>query len=236
MNTRPINPEPHTVRPPLREISGFTVALPQANVDTDRIIPARFLTTTVREGLGRHLFADWRFDASGTPRPEFPLHRPETEGATVLVAGENFGCGSSREHAVWALADYGFRAVVSHSFADIFRQNALKNGLVPVTVPADVHRRLLASAPQPVTVDVAAAELRLADGTSCAFPLDPFARHCLVNGLDELAYLMAQEKEIARFEQTDRIVGSEQAARLRAADPDLAALPVDVLPAEAVDF
>ena len=113
MNTTTSNRATHTPRPPLREIRGFTVSLPQANVDTDRIIPARFLTTTVREGLGRHLFADWRFDASGTPRPEFPLHRPEAEGATVLVAGENFGCGSSREHAVWALADYGFRAVVS---------------------------------------------------------------------------------------------------------------------------
>jgi 3-isopropylmalate/(R)-2-methylmalate dehydratase small subunit len=188
-------------RHPLREIRGRTVAMPQAHVDTDRIIPARFLTTTVRAGLGRHLFADWRFDAAGHPRPGFPLHHPEAQGATVLVAGENFGCGSSREHAVWALVDHGFRAVISTSFADIFRHNALENGLLPAIVPPAIHRRLLATAGAEVTLDVAAAELRLADGTCCAFPLDPFARHCLLHGIDALGYLLSQEEPIARYER-----------------------------------
>jgi 3-isopropylmalate/(R)-2-methylmalate dehydratase small subunit len=187
-------------RGPLREVRGRTVVLPQANVDTDRIIPARFLTTTVRGGLGQHLFADWRFGAAGEARPEFPLHRPEARGATVLVAGENFGCGSSREHAVWALLDFGFRAVISTSFADIFRQNALKNGLLPVTVDEATHRRLLGEPGQEVVADVGAGELRLPDGASSDFPLDPFARHCLLHGLDELGYLLAQEEAIAAHE------------------------------------
>jgi 3-isopropylmalate/(R)-2-methylmalate dehydratase small subunit len=189
-----------SARQPLREVRGRTAVLPQANVDTDRIIPARFLTTTVRGGLGQHLFADWRFGAAGEARPEFPLHRPEARGATVLVAGENFGCGSSREHAVWALLDFGFRAVVSTSFADIFRQNALKNGLLPVAVDEATHRRLLESAGQEVVADVAGGELRLASGHTCAFPLDPFARHCLLHGLDELGYLLAQEEAIGSYE------------------------------------
>jgi 3-isopropylmalate/(R)-2-methylmalate dehydratase small subunit len=190
-----------TQRQPLRQVRGTTVALEQANVDTDRIIPARFLTTIARSGLGRHLFADLRYDTGGTPRPDFPLHRPEAQGATVLVAGENFGCGSSREHAVWALQDYGFRAVVSASFADIFRQNALKNGLLPVAVSPEVHRRLLAAPGQEVLVDVAAATLQLADDSVCSFPLDPFARHCLLQGVDELGYLLAQEEAIGAYEE-----------------------------------
>jgi 3-isopropylmalate/(R)-2-methylmalate dehydratase small subunit len=154
----------------------------------------------VRGGLGQHLFADWRFGAAGEARPDFPLHRPEARGATVLVAGENFGCGSSREHAVWALLDFGFHAVVATSFADIFRHNALKNGLLPVVVDEPAHRRLVATAGQEVVVDVVAGELRLPDGTACPFPLDPFARHCLLHGLDELGYLLAQQAAIAGFE------------------------------------
>jgi 3-isopropylmalate/(R)-2-methylmalate dehydratase small subunit len=178
--------------------------LAQPHIDTDRIIPARFLTTTGRDGLGRYLFADWRFDADGRTRPDFPLHRPEAQGAVVLVAGENFGCGSSREHAVWALLDFGFAAVVSSSFGDIFRQNALKNGLLPVVVPAAMHGRLLAAPGEEVEIDVAAAELRLADGERASFPLDPFARHCLLQGVDELGYLLAQEEAIAAFEGRPR--------------------------------
>ena len=187
-------------RSPLREVRGRTAVLPQANVDTDRIIPARFLTTTVRSGLGQHLFADWRFGAAGEARPECPLHRPEARGATVLVAGENFGCGSSREHAVWALLDFGFRAVISTSFADIFRRNALENGLLAVRVDEETHRSLLASGGEEVVADVAAGELRLANGATCPFPLDPFARHCLLHGLDELGYLLAQEEAIVGYE------------------------------------
>ena len=193
-----------TVRPPLRRLQGRTAVLAQPHIDTDRIIPARFLTTTGRRGLGRHLFADWRFDANGRPRPEFPLHRPEAQGAVVLVAGENFGCGSSREHAVWALLDFGFAAVVSSAFGDIFRQNALKNGLLPIVVPPALHRRLLAGAGEEVAIDVAAAELRLADGEATKFPLDPFARQCLLQGIDELGHLLREEEAIAAFEEARR--------------------------------
>jgi len=186
---------------PLRRVVGRTAVLAQPHIDTDRIIPARFLTTTVRGDLGRHLFADWRFDGDGRARPEFALNRPEAEGAVVLVTGDNFGCGSSREHAVWALRDFGFQAVVSTSFSDIFRQNALKNGLLPVAIDVVTHRRLLAAPGVEVEIDVAAAELRLADGSGTPFPLDPFARHCLLHGIDELGYLVAQDEAIARFER-----------------------------------
>ena len=187
-------------RVPLRKIAGRTVALPQSHIDTDRIIPARFLTTTVRGGLGRHLFADWRFDADGLPKRGFPLNRPETRGASVLVTGENFGCGSSREHAVWALLDFGFRAVVAPSFGDIFRQNALKNGLVPVVVPPAAYERLLAASGEEVTIDLETCELSIRGGEPVRFPLDPFARHCLLAGVDEMGYLVAQSEAIASFE------------------------------------
>jgi 3-isopropylmalate/(R)-2-methylmalate dehydratase small subunit len=193
-----------TTRVPLRRITGRTVALAQAHIDTDRIIPARFLTTTVRGGLGRHLFADWRFDADGRPARDFPLNRPEARGASVLVTGENFGCGSSREHAVWALLDFGFRAVVAPSFGDIFRQNALKNGLVPVVVPPAAHGRLLVASGEEVTIDLEACALSTRDGApdgeTVRFPLDPFARHCLLAGVDEMGYLVGQEEAIASFE------------------------------------
>jgi len=178
-----------------------TVVLPAEDVDTDQIIPARFLKGTTRDGLGQSLFADWRYDAGGRPRPDFVLNRPEAAGAEVLVAGHNFGCGSSREHAVWALRDFGFRAVCSTGFADIFRNNALRNGLLPVQVDAQTHDRLAASAGAEVEVDLETRTLALPDGTRARFPIDPFARHCLLNGIDALDFLLAQEAAIAAHER-----------------------------------
>ena len=182
-------------------IESKTVALPIDNVDTDQIIPARFLKTTTRQGLGKSLFADWRFDDKGQPRPEFALNKRDAEGAQVLVAGENFGCGSSREHAPWALTDFGFRAVVSTSIADIFRGNAVKNGLVPVVVDARTHALLLASPGAEVTIDLLQLTLT-SGGRTASFPLDPFARFCLLNGTDELGFLLAQGDAIAAFERS----------------------------------
>jgi 3-isopropylmalate/(R)-2-methylmalate dehydratase small subunit len=180
-------------------IRSRTVVLPVENVDTDQIIPARFLVTTSREGLGRALFADWRWEKDGSPRAGFVLNRPEAEGSGVLVAGRNFGCGSSREHAVWALQAGGFLAVVSTAFADIFRGNALKNGLVPVQVDEATHVRLVEAPGLDVAIDVDARSLSF--GTRRApFPLEPFARYCLLNGLDELAFLLSREREIAAYE------------------------------------
>src|SRR6478735_2242970 len=175
----------------LNIIKSCTVNLPVENVDTDQIIPARFLKATSKIGLGKHLFADWRFDGAGQAKPDFVLNRPEAAGAAVLVAGDNFGCGSSREHAPWALHDYGFRAVVSTSIADIFRNNSLKNGLVPIVVDAAVHAKLLANPGTEVTISLADKTLTLADGTKATFPIDPFARYCLMNGVDELAFLLS---------------------------------------------
>jgi 3-isopropylmalate/(R)-2-methylmalate dehydratase small subunit len=190
------------MRTPVREIRSRTVVLPSHNIDTDQIIPARFLTATSSEGFGQHLFADWRYDNAGRPRPDFALNRPEAAGARVLLAGPNFGCGSSREHAVWALRDHGFEAVISSSFADIFRGNALKNGLVPVQVEAGIHARLLAAPPESVVIDVEQSTLALADGTVVPFPLEPFARYCLVNGVDELEFLLSREADIAAHERS----------------------------------
>jgi 3-isopropylmalate/(R)-2-methylmalate dehydratase small subunit len=198
------------MRTPIRQIHSRTVVLPSDNIDTDQIIPARFLTTTSSEGLGQRLFADWRYDSEGRPRPDFALNRPEAEGARVLLAGRNFGCGSSREHAVWALRDHGFAAVISSSFADIFRGNALKNGLVPVQVEANDLARLLAAPPQEVLVDVEKAVLTLADGTAIPFPLEPFARYCLLNGVDELEFLLSRDRDIAAHE---RSLESERVSR-----------------------
>jgi 3-isopropylmalate/(R)-2-methylmalate dehydratase small subunit len=185
---------------PLRRLSSRTVVLPNDDVDTDQIIPARFLTTTSREGLGRGLFADWRYDRDGRPRPDFALNAPEAAGAQVLVAGRNFGCGSSREHAVWALMDHGFRAVLAPAFADIFRRNALKNGLVPVTLSTEAHATFVRAPGARVDVDVEALAVTLSDGTRVAFALEPFARHCLLEGQDELQFLLSQEAAIAAFE------------------------------------
>ena len=178
-----------------------TVAWPADDVDTDQVIPARFLKGTARSGWGEHLFADRRYDADGRPRPEFPLNRPEAKGARVLVAGRNFGCGSSREHAVWALQGYGFQAVIALSFADIFRGNALKNGLLPIVVDENVHARLVAAPGTALTVDLEAQKITLADGTDAGFPIDSFARYCLLNGIDELEFLLGQEEAIAGYER-----------------------------------
>jgi 3-isopropylmalate/(R)-2-methylmalate dehydratase small subunit len=178
-----------------------TVVFAADDVDTDQVIPARFLKGTARSGWGEHLFADRRYDAEGRPRPEFPLNRPEAKAARVLVAGRNFGCGSSREHAVWALQGYGFQAVIALSFADIFRGNALKNGLLPVAVEESAHARLLAAPGSAVTVDLEAQKLTLADGTGASFVIDPFARYCLLNGIDELQFLLGQEEAVAAYER-----------------------------------
>jgi 3-isopropylmalate/(R)-2-methylmalate dehydratase small subunit len=186
---------------PVREIRCRIAVLPVANVDTDQIIPARFLVTTSREGMSRGLFADWRVDAEGRPSPDFVLNRKEAEGARVLVAGRNFGCGSSREHAVWALQAGGFEAVVSTAFADIFRANALKNGLLPVVVDEATHARLVESPGAEVSIDVESRTL-VFGSRRASFPLEPFARYCLVNGLDELAFLLARDSEIAAFERS----------------------------------
>jgi len=190
---------------PIIRFTSSLVVLPAENVDTDQIIPARFLKVTDKAGLGESLFADWRYGPDGTPDPEFVLNRPEARGAEVLVAGHNFGCGSSREHAPWALRGYGFRAVVSTYFADIFRNNALKNGLLPVRVDGEAHARLLRLAAEPgarVTVDLESQTLTLPDGTEARFPIEPFAKHCLLNGLDELGFLLAEEERIAEYEST----------------------------------
>jgi 3-isopropylmalate/(R)-2-methylmalate dehydratase small subunit len=185
---------------PVHEIRSRTVVLPGDNVDTDQIIPARFLVTTSRGGLGPALFADWRWDADGRPRAGFPLNQPEAESARVLVAGRNFGCGSSREHAVWALQAGGFDAVISPAFADIFRANALKNGLVPVQVDEATHGLLVPAPGLEVAIDIEAGTLSFG-AHRASFPLEPFARYCLRSGLDELAFLLSREREIAAFEE-----------------------------------
>ncbi|HSS40215.1 MAG TPA: 3-isopropylmalate dehydratase small subunit [Polyangia bacterium] len=182
-------------------ITSKSVVLPGENVDTDQIIPARFLKATSKVGLGTKLFADWRFDGEGKPKADFILNRPEASGASILVAGDNFGCGSSREHAPWALVDYGFRAVISTSIADIFRNNSLKNGFIPVVVDAAAHAKLLATPGATVTISVKDRTVTLPDGAKVSFPIDPFARYCLLQGVDELEFLLSQEKEIAEFEK-----------------------------------
>jgi 3-isopropylmalate/(R)-2-methylmalate dehydratase small subunit len=185
---------------PIKRIESRTIIIPLENVDTDQITPARYLKVTSKVGLGKVLFADWRYDAEGKPRPEFVLNKPEAEGARILIAGDNFGCGSSREHAPWALVDAGFRAVVSTTIADIFRNNSLKNGLLPVVVSPAFHAKLLAAPGANVVVDLEAQTITGPDGTKETFPVDSFARYCLLNGIDELGFLMQQEASIAAFE------------------------------------
>jgi 3-isopropylmalate/(R)-2-methylmalate dehydratase small subunit len=182
-------------------LTSRTLVLPAANIDTDQIIPARFLTTTTRAGLGANLFADWRYDAHGAARADFALNQPQAMGCQILVAGKNFGCGSSREHAPWALVDYGFRAIVSTEIADIFRNNALKNGLLPVVVDQEIGSWLLAHPNLELTLDVATATLTLPDGTVSEFPLEAFARHCLLEGVDELGFLLARRAAIEAYER-----------------------------------
>jgi len=182
-------------------VSSRTLVMPASNIDTDQIIPARFLTTTTREGLGEHLFADWRYAPDGTARTDFALNRVDPGTHRILVAGRNFGCGSSREHAPWALIDYGFRAIVSTEIADIFRTNALKNGLLPILVDEETSRWLMEHPGVEVAIDLDATTLTLPSGASVRFPIEPFARYCLMNGIDELGYLLGREREIAAFEQ-----------------------------------
>lgn len=185
----------------IKSIRSRTVVLPSANIDTDQIIPARFLTTTSKSGLGKNLFADWRYDAAGNPRPDFALNRPEAADCRMLVAGRNLGCGSSREHAPWALQDFGFQAVISTEFADIFRTNCLKNGLLPVLVDDQTHEWLLAHPGAEVGIDIESTTLTLPDGTPVKFPLEGFARYCLLNGVDELGFLLSQNAAISAYEQ-----------------------------------
>ncbi len=178
------------------------VRLPRENVDTDQIIPARFLTTTTREGLGPHAFHDWRYRVDGSPDPDFVLNRPDARDATILVAGHNFGCGSSREHAVWALLGVGLRAIISSSFADIFRGNALGNGLLPIQVSAEVLSQLLANdrANAKLGVDLEREILTLPDGRAIPFSTQPFARHCLLHGIDEMQFLLNTGGDVDHYE------------------------------------
>jgi 3-isopropylmalate/(R)-2-methylmalate dehydratase small subunit len=189
---------------PFSNFESRLVLFPLNNIDTDQIIPARFLKTTSKLGLDKQLFYDWRYDAQGNPKPDFILNQPGAQGAQVLLAGDNFGCGSSREHAPWALTQFGFRAVVSTSFADIFRQNSLKNSLLPIVVPADVHAELFAAvaadADAKVKIDLPQQTLTTPGGRVVEFPVDGFSKHCLVEGVDELGYILGQEPAIAAYE------------------------------------
>ncbi|UBB24616.1 3-isopropylmalate dehydratase small subunit [Pseudoxanthomonas japonensis] len=185
-----------------RELRSQSVVLRQTNIDTDQIIPARFLSTTERAGLGRNAFNDWRWQADGTPNPEFPFNQPENAGRAVLLAGRNFGCGSSREHAPWALTDLGLRAIVSSEIADIFRNNSLKNGLLPVVLAEDDVQALMERPDDELVIDVAARELRTPDGRIYPFPLDAFAQTCLLEGVDEMGYLLARQADIEHYEET----------------------------------
>ena len=187
---------------PFVRFESVLAVLPQENIDTDQIIPARFLTTTERAGIGRGCFADWRFDAEGNERADFPLHRPELRGAGIIAAGRNFGCGSSREHAPWALLDYGIRVVISIRIADIFRNNALKNGVLPLVVSEQDWQCIAAFQAQKIVVDLDALQIQLPDGSAIAFQVDAFARECLLKGVDQLGYLLLQEDAIGAFEQS----------------------------------
>ena len=190
--------------PAVKTIRARTVVLPVTNIDTDQIIPARFLTATSKAGFGKHLFADWRYDAAGNPKPDFVLNQPQAAGARILVAGRNLGCGSSREHAPWALQDFGFDAVISTEFADIFRTNCLKNGLLPLLVDETTHAWLLANPGAELDIDIASTTVRLPDGTAVPFPLEGFAKYCLLNGVDELGFLLSQTDAISVYEQAHR--------------------------------
>jgi 3-isopropylmalate/(R)-2-methylmalate dehydratase small subunit len=191
-------------RQPFSTLESTYVVLPADNVDTDQIIPARFLKTTDKKGLGDSVFADWRLRPDGTPNPDFPLNRPDAVGAHILVAGVNFGCGSSREHAPWALVGWGLRAIVAQSFADIFKQNAMKNGLLPVAVDAAAHARIVearhADPRARLAVDLQAQTLALGGAVVARFAIDPFAKECLVHGVDELGYLLYRTADIERYE------------------------------------
>jgi 3-isopropylmalate/(R)-2-methylmalate dehydratase small subunit len=188
-------------------LSARVVVMPINNIDTDQIIPARFLKVTDKNGLGSNLFSDWRYFSDGTPRPDFVLNLPQSQGAQILLAGDNFGCGSSREHAPWALTGWGFQAVISTSFADIFLNNALKNGLLPVIIDTNTHKTLvdlLANNPhQEITIDLTNQVLVLPDEEEIPFPIDPFSKTCLLNGVDELGYILSFEDQISRYEKAE---------------------------------
>ena len=186
---------------PINKINSRTVVIPLDDVDTDQIIPARYLRTTVRAGLGENLFADWRYDKNGTKVADFVLNNDEANGAEILVTGRNFGCGSSREHAPWALLDYGFRAVISTEIADIFRSNSLKNGFLPVVVDEQTHEWLIKNPGADITLDIESSTLVLPDGRSTSFPLESFSQYCLLNGIDELGFLMDNSASIDAYEE-----------------------------------
>lgn len=184
----------------IKTIRSRTLVMPSTNIDTDQIIPGRFLTTTTKTGLGKQLFADWRYTPDGKPNADFVLNKSEAQGCRILVAGRNVGCGSSREHAPWALLDYGIQAVISTEIADIFRSNSLKNGLLPIVVDEATHQWLLANPGVEIEIDLERTELRLPTGRNVKFPIDAFARYCLLNGVDELGFLLARADAIAAFE------------------------------------
>ena len=184
----------------IKKFSARTVNLPNEDIDTDQIIPARFLTRQTTDGIGDCLFADWRFDKSGRPKEDFILNQPESSDAEILVAGNNFGCGSSREHAAWSLLDYGFRAIISTSFADIFQNNSLKNGLITIAVNLETHKWLLEHPATTLIVDLDNTQICLENGKVISFPIDSFARYCLLNGVDQLGYLLNHDTEISAYE------------------------------------
>jgi len=186
---------------PISQIRSRTVVMPNDDIDTDQIIPARFLTTTTKVGLGANLFTDWRYNEDGSPKADFVLNTDAAKGASVLVAGRNFGCGSSREHAPWALLDFGINVVVNTEIADIFRGNSLKNGLVPVIVDGPTHAWLIENPGVEVTVDLDSKTIELPDGRRVDFPIDGFSRYCLMNGLDQLGFLSEHEAAIRSFEE-----------------------------------
>jgi 3-isopropylmalate/(R)-2-methylmalate dehydratase small subunit len=186
---------------PIKSIQARTVVLANNDIDTDQIIPARFLTTTTRDGLGKHLFSDWRFNADGSTKTDFILNKPAAANCRILVAGKNFGCGSSREHAPWALLDYGFQGVISTEIADIFRSNSLKNGFLPIVVDGKTHDWLIENPGQEISIDVEASTLTLPTGAAIEFPMDSFARHCIVEGIDQLGFLQKHERQLQEFEE-----------------------------------
>jgi 3-isopropylmalate/(R)-2-methylmalate dehydratase small subunit len=192
---------------PINKLSGRIAPLPANDVDTDQIIPARFLKTTDKVGLGKQCFFDWRYDAEGKDNPNFVLNKPEYQGASVLIAGNNFGCGSSREHAPWALVGMGWKAVVSTEFADIFLSNALKNGLLPIIVDEETQQQLLSLAQEDpstqVSIDLENQSLILPDGRKVEFPIDSFSKHCLLNGVDQMGFLLGLDSDIAAYEDNN---------------------------------
>lgn len=197
---------------PVTRIHSRTAVLVDENIDTDRIIPARFLTTTERSGLGKHCFQDWRYRQDGSDNPEFPLNKPAARGCGILVAGRNFGCGSSREHAPWALLDYGIHAVLCSEIADIFRGNALKNGLLAIVLDEKEHRWLLNNPGIELSIDVREQTIQLPDGGHIRFELEAFARHCLLNGVDQLGFLLQQSDAITHYEIAHNKQHQEKAA------------------------